>query len=466
MRATTTAPAPKSDLLSIAGDIDLSSVATPPAGLQVENLRRRGIDVMRVKWGGAAKKKGWLGIFGLKRSAKDAESPVVLTFIDRQIRYQNATLKGPDGREIQHSMNDLSAVSILDANGDKPRRLKIDFASASLTLGDGLPDSELNWLRDRIVLEAAGLTWKPLFNVGKRTTRTTSNPDEQLYLRWSSSRGRLVNLYLCQAVPKCAELKAALASNDKAGARAAAHWLKSSSAAVGAMQLSELCQRLEIDLDAKDLNRANALAPHIFGEFEKVSAAFQSDEASDATAPAATDAAASADMATETSDRLSGVSALLVDDSRVNQEVAGDCLMRAGASVTFANNGQEAIDKNTSDAFDVILMDCQMSGVDGFATTRAIREHEMRIGRHSTPIIALTASALRDDRNICLAAGMNDYLSKPFVEAELIDAVWRWTLGRTDRSEDLSVEESSEAAAFREALNDGESEPSEANVAA
>jgi len=113
----------------------------------------------------------------------------------------------------------------------------------------------------RIVLEAAGLVWRPLFNVGKRTTRATANPDEDFCRRWNGTSGRLISAFLEQAGSKAAELKLALGSRDWPVARSAAHWMKSSSAAVGAMQLSELCQRLEIELDTKDFARARNLGP-------------------------------------------------------------------------------------------------------------------------------------------------------------------------------------------------------------
>ncbi|MFN0218413.1 MAG: response regulator [Hyphomicrobium sp.] len=463
MQPSTSAPAPNADLLSIASDIDLASVANPPEGLHVENLRRRGIDVVRVKWGGGAKSKGWLRFLSRGSRAKAADMTATLTFVDQQIRYQNTALRGSEARETQIAMSDLASVEVLTGGAGQPPRLKLGFKDASLTIGDGLPVAELNWLRDRLVLEAAGLTWKPLFNVGKRTTRATSQPDEQPYQLMRSSRGRLIELYLGQAVSKCDELKAAMKASDKAAARAAAHWLKSSSAAVGAIQLSELCQRLEIDFDAKDMTRATALAPHVFAEFDKVRAAFQSDEATH-------DSLASPIVEAETSNaepaidgRLSGVTALLVDDSRVNQEIAADCLMRAGVSVAFANNGPEAIDQNSAASFDVILMDCQMSGVDGFATTQFIRDFERRVGRSVTPIIALTANALRDDRNICLAAGMNDYLSKPFLESDLIDVVARWTRERPD---DHVIASEDEIQAFKDALEESEPELPKENAAA
>jgi CheY-like chemotaxis protein len=111
------------------------------------------------------------------------------------------------------------------------------------------------------------------------------------------------------------------------------------------------------------------------------------------------------------------VSVLLVEDNIVNQEVAKAMLTKLGCTTTSAINGKEAVDIviHQEKRFDVILMDCQMPEMDGFTATKAIRENERLAGNTVTqPIIALTANALTGDRERCLEAGMNDYLSKPF----------------------------------------------------
>jgi CheY-like chemotaxis protein len=110
---------------------------------------------------------------------------------------------------------------------------------------------------------------------------------------------------------------------------------------------------------------------------------------------------------------------LLVEDNPVNQAVATGMLEALGVTVEVAENGEEAIEKVTSAAFDVVLMDCQMPVMDGFEATGFIRDHEQREGKSAVPIIALTANALKGDRENCLAAGMDDYLSKPFTGEEL-----------------------------------------------
>ena len=114
---------------------------------------------------------------------------------------------------------------------------------------------------------------------------------------------------------------------------------------------------------------------------------------------------------------------LLVEDNEVNRMLARRVLERHGQSVVVARNGREAlaaVRQNRRGAFDLILLDVQMPGMDGFETTAAIRSHERLTGGR-VPIIALTACAMQGDRERCLAAGMDGYLSKPMQVQELLD---------------------------------------------
>jgi CheY-like chemotaxis protein len=119
---------------------------------------------------------------------------------------------------------------------------------------------------------------------------------------------------------------------------------------------------------------------------------------------------------------------LLVEDSAVNQEVAVAMLKGLGCEVRLAENGREAVTAVSRRRFDVVLMDCQMPEMDGFEATRAIRKREAaRKGPPlRVPIVALTANALGGDRARCLAAGMDDYLAKPFKKEQLWTALAKW----------------------------------------
>jgi PAS domain S-box-containing protein len=123
---------------------------------------------------------------------------------------------------------------------------------------------------------------------------------------------------------------------------------------------------------------------------------------------------------------LAGLRILLVEDNVVNQKVALKMLDCFGADCHLADNGQEALDELERNRYDLVLMDCHMPKMDGYAATRALRERE-RIGLlKRTPVVALTANALEGDREKCVEAGMDDHLSKPLMLADLAKMLQRW----------------------------------------
>jgi len=121
-----------------------------------------------------------------------------------------------------------------------------------------------------------------------------------------------------------------------------------------------------------------------------------------------------------------GLRVLVVEDNQVNQLVATGLLENLGCQVELADDGIEAVERLQGDhGFEVVLMDCRMPRMDGFEATRAIRTQEPR-GRR-VPIIAMTASALEGERDRCIAAGMDDFLTKPVSSTDLEVVVRRWT---------------------------------------
>jgi signal transduction histidine kinase/CheY-like chemotaxis protein len=118
------------------------------------------------------------------------------------------------------------------------------------------------------------------------------------------------------------------------------------------------------------------------------------------------------------------ISILVADDSALNQMVAVQMLTRLGIHAEAVNNGREAIEALARQPFDLILMDCQMPVMDGFEATRLIREG--KANRKATPIVAMTANAFKEDRDRCLATGMNDYITKPMSLERLQKVVRRW----------------------------------------
>ncbi len=117
---------------------------------------------------------------------------------------------------------------------------------------------------------------------------------------------------------------------------------------------------------------------------------------------------------------------LLVEDNAVNREVAVGMLESLGCAAISVENGRLAIEAANTAAYDAVLMDCQMPIMDGLTATAQISRREQQSGAARVPIIALTANAMEGDRERCLAAGMDDFLSKPFTQQQLATLLRRW----------------------------------------
>lgn len=118
---------------------------------------------------------------------------------------------------------------------------------------------------------------------------------------------------------------------------------------------------------------------------------------------------------------------LVAEDTRINMQLARMLLQKKGYLVDEAENGQLALDALAHQQYDLVLMDCMMPVMDGYEATRRLRALEAAGNGIRTPVIALTASAIEGDRERCLAAGMDDYLTKPFTAAGFQAAIERWT---------------------------------------
>jgi CheY-like chemotaxis protein len=137
---------------------------------------------------------------------------------------------------------------------------------------------------------------------------------------------------------------------------------------------------------------------------------------------------------------------LLVEDNAVNQTVVQSMLEYLGAAAELAGNGHAAIERLRTGRFDVVLMDCHMPELDGYAATERIRSAEAFEGRGRQAVVALTASALKGDRERCLEAGMDDYLTKPVTLEALANCLGRLPRRERGRTPDAPPDESGAAA--------------------
>ena len=126
-------------------------------------------------------------------------------------------------------------------------------------------------------------------------------------------------------------------------------------------------------------------------------------------------------------DSLDGLSVLLAEDNEINQKVISEILKQEGIHVHIVHDGKQAVEAVKDNAYDLVLMDVQMPNMDGYEATGTIRKIE---GFTDLPIIALTANAMKGDREMCMDAGMNDYVAKPIVADELFRVIRKWKPGK------------------------------------
>ena len=123
---------------------------------------------------------------------------------------------------------------------------------------------------------------------------------------------------------------------------------------------------------------------------------------------------------------LEDVHILLAEDNPINRQVANEYLLKYGCVITQAVNGLEAVEQHQENQFDLIFMDCQMPDMDGFEAAHHIRKYEQDNNIGKTPIVAFTANAMQSDKEQCLAAGMDDYISKPINQSALENVLKKW----------------------------------------
>ncbi len=129
----------------------------------------------------------------------------------------------------------------------------------------------------------------------------------------------------------------------------------------------------------------------------------------------------------ESLSEFSGIEILLVEDNEINQMVAQSMLEHFGIKIKLATNGKEAVAILAKESFRLVFMDCQMPIMDGYAATKTIRDLESHTGHHTT-IVAMTANAMKEDRDKCIQSGMDDFIPKPFTQQDLHNMLSKWLL--------------------------------------
>jgi two-component system, sensor histidine kinase and response regulator len=147
---------------------------------------------------------------------------------------------------------------------------------------------------------------------------------------------------------------------------------------------------------------------------------------------------------------IKGAKILLVEDIEINQEIAKKFLEKAGIVVAIANNGKEAVEMVSQSDYDCVLMDCQMPVMDGYEATQIIRKEERF---SSLPIIAMTANAMRGDREKCINAGMDDHIPKPINPNGLLSTLAKWVSPRENSDEEIAASEISTVSKADKALS-------------
>ena len=114
---------------------------------------------------------------------------------------------------------------------------------------------------------------------------------------------------------------------------------------------------------------------------------------------------------------------LLAEDNEANQFLIKAITKSKDWDITVVDDGDKAVEEFEKNEFDLVLMDVQMPVMNGYEATRIIRDIEQREKRNHTPIIALTAYAMKSDKDLCIEAGMDDYISKPFKRQQFLDSI-------------------------------------------
>ena len=457
----------------------------PPQGVRIENLRRRGIDVMRfylevpsrtnqllycipfvlglaiVAWSVYVlwlKLAGVIGAFLLVYFLKMDRSSLTrrwtISLAPDYLGIIAETGKPSTSYSKRVDFEDIKGVEVRKERGKSTTQLIVNTHKEKIVVGHGLSKDLTKWLKNYLVLELAGLSWRPIFGVNRSQSKSRAANKHNPLLLDQDLAIRLIDIFVAQAPEFIRKLGDAVAARDGDGIRKTAHWLKAASANVGAKHMSDQCQLMQLYAMDEEYARIDILFEDIKAKSEDVLSWLADIRQTAATTIAEADLchvhpasrttphagkSKAEDAVAPDRDEIIDAKILVVDDSEVSRLIAEDCLGQVVKHIAFAKDGGQALNEMASGDYDLVLSDCEMAGIDGYEFARRMRDYERRTQQIPTPIIALTAHALKRDRARCIAAGMDDYLSKPFSYDELEGKVRKWlnagpTLGADNAS--------------------------------
>lgn len=465
--------------MTVAKDqIDWNPHAPPPPGVQIDNLRRRGVDLLRFHLhaphctGRVFRTlmnvavvpiivyciyANWIipmlvvlfcmAIIAGQLEPKKIDGNWTISLTPKQLAVSRNKAAGESDVEKKFDIAQIKSIEIKRSRTTSQQILSVSLANETAQLGGGLSQEALIWLKNHLIMEVSGRAWRPLYGVDRSVSRTNKVVSAaNTTVLGQDLAARLIEIYQEEAPQFIQQLGVAVDEGDAAGIRQNAHWLKSASAHIGSMHMSEMCQVMQIYGMDNDLARTAIL----FKEIERtnddllrwlndvsdvftaamthqpplpVSEAMQGRTNESATVESPADISASTPPAE--------MKILVIDDSTVSREIARNFLEDLASNLVFADDGQAAIDLCLKEKFDLILTDCEMFGMDGYEFVKSFRAIEASENAEHTPVVALTAHALKGDRARCLEAGMDDYLSKPYTVEELHEKIQTWINPKT-----------------------------------
>ena len=241
----------------------------------------------------------------------------------------------------------------------------------------------------------------------------------------------LASKYINKASTKMiSDLEKAISDKDFDAIERTSQNLRASTIDLGANYLGELCLRIEKITKYKNIEEIESLLKNIKNECQEIVTVLNLYLENNKVAQKISNHAEADNDYKEPVSINGNVSILLAEDNPINQDVAIGMLKNLGYTVTTVNNGHDAIETFKSILFDLVLLDCHMPKVDGLTATGYMRLVEIRRNSEKrTPIIAITANALEGDRERCIAAGMDDFISKPYSQDQLQDVIKTWLAG-------------------------------------